>query len=565
MVTNFRIESGSVSDRGLSEKRPQNEDSFIEIPENGIFAVADGVGGAQAGEVASQMAMEILGEAFINMAPASDAEEVMRLALERANSAIFQMSNELSQLSKMATTVVALHIDGNIATIGHVGDSRLYRRDAEGILHRETDDHSMVAEEVRAGRMSEEQAENHPGKNIISRALGAEATVIVDLKTMMIDSDSTFLICSDGVTRHISDSEINELLGTGSSPAEICSEIKDICFDRGAEDNLTAVIVKLTAADVAADTEEPESEVVELPSIPEDDEPTVAAARISNIASDYDDSDDDELLELDTAELTPAERDTFAVQEEPILETEDELELEPTVEPEAHETEELEVEEPTIAEPTYEPAAAEEEYLIEPVAETQDTAVSEPAPAVSSDRFTVFGNTETSSADDAPESTGAFAKVASTVGMLLIGALFGLGAYHYFLLPAQPVVNSSQLTEMKAANIPLSAFEENRRVVDKDPAGYIAKFGTSPQDCEDNYLLGRAYLLTGDFPRSRASLTEARNKLSDADPANAKTLASDIAIAIAVTNDTTIQGILKKELDTGKPASNTAANSNTAK
>ena len=162
MNSDFQIISASVSDRGLSEKRPENEDSFLEIPKNGIFAVADGVGGAQAGDVASQMAMEIVGEAFINMASSGDAETVMKTAIERANEAIFQMSNELPQLSTMATTIVALQIKGNIATIGHVGDSRLYRIDSNGTLYRETQDHSVVEEEVRAGRMTAEQAVNHP-------------------------------------------------------------------------------------------------------------------------------------------------------------------------------------------------------------------------------------------------------------------------------------------------------------------------------------------------------------------------------------------------------------------
>ena len=129
MDTNTRILSAAVSDRGLSEKRPQNEDSFLEMNKSGIFAVADGVGGAQAGEVASQMAMEILGEAFINLPTGADAETVMRTAIERANTAIHQMAHELPQLASMATTIVALHIDGSVATIGHVGDSRLYRVD----------------------------------------------------------------------------------------------------------------------------------------------------------------------------------------------------------------------------------------------------------------------------------------------------------------------------------------------------------------------------------------------------------------------------------------------------
>src|SRR5688500_8247490 len=118
--TTTRIHSASVTDRGLSEKRPYNEDSFLELPDRGVFAVADGVGGAQAGDVASQMAIEILGEAFANQGPGIDAEVTMRLAIERANSAIFQMATDLPQLSSMATTIVALHLTGDVATIGHV-------------------------------------------------------------------------------------------------------------------------------------------------------------------------------------------------------------------------------------------------------------------------------------------------------------------------------------------------------------------------------------------------------------------------------------------------------------
>src|SRR5580765_7688994 len=133
MDSNFHISSGSVSDRGLSEERPQNEDSYLEMGQCGLYAVADGVGGAQAGDVASQMAMEILAEAFTNRQDDADAETVMRAAIGRANSAIFQMAHELPQLSSMATTVVALHLADDIATIGHVGDSRLIASTAREI------------------------------------------------------------------------------------------------------------------------------------------------------------------------------------------------------------------------------------------------------------------------------------------------------------------------------------------------------------------------------------------------------------------------------------------------
>jgi serine/threonine protein phosphatase PrpC len=240
-----KLNAAVVSDRGLSKKRPLNEDSFLSDPERSIFAVADGVGGAQAGEVASQTAMEVLDEAFRHIEPGADVEDLLEIAIQRANSSIHSMSREHPKLSMMATTIVALHIDGHVATIGHVGDSRLYRLAPDGKLHRETADHSVVEEEVRAGRMTPEQASNHPSRNVISRALGAEETVEVDLKTMEIEDGTCFLLCSDGITRHIPDPELRELLTEGADLNAICEEMKRRCYERGAEDNLTAVIVRI--------------------------------------------------------------------------------------------------------------------------------------------------------------------------------------------------------------------------------------------------------------------------------------------------------------------------------
>jgi protein phosphatase len=157
---------------------------FLCDHERGIFAVADGVGGAEAGEVASQTAVDVLDEAFRHrLHDGEDIEDLMELAIQRANSSIHQMAAEHPRFAMMATTVVALHLEGLQATFGHVGDSRLYRLTPQGKLLRETEDHSIVEEEVRAGRMTPEQAANHPSKNVISRALGAEPSVEVDMKT----------------------------------------------------------------------------------------------------------------------------------------------------------------------------------------------------------------------------------------------------------------------------------------------------------------------------------------------------------------------------------------------
>ncbi|HYV24213.1 MAG TPA: PP2C family serine/threonine-protein phosphatase [Pyrinomonadaceae bacterium] len=241
-----QVQVGSISDRGLSDKRPLNEDSYLADPARGIFVVADGVGGADAGEIASQTAVDVLNDAFRQkITDGEDVEDLMELAIQRANSSIHQMAAENPRFSMMATTVVALHLDGHRATIGHVGDSRLYRLTPDGQLLRETEDHSVVEEEVRAGRMTPEQAANHPSKNVISRALGAENSVEADMKVIEVEDGSAFLLCSDGITRHIPDNELRQVLMSAANPSELCEEMKRRCYQRGAEDNLTAVVVQV--------------------------------------------------------------------------------------------------------------------------------------------------------------------------------------------------------------------------------------------------------------------------------------------------------------------------------
>ncbi len=539
MQSTLSISSGAISDRGLSEKRPENEDAYLEMGQCGIYAVADGVGGAQAGEVASQMAMEILGEAFNNMAPASDAETVMRTAIERANSAIHQMAQDLPQLASMATTVVALHIDGNIATIGHVGDSRLYRVDRNGNFYRETEDHSMVAEEVRAGRMTEEQADNHPSRNIISRALGAEPTVDVDLKTIMIDGGTVFLICSDGITRHVSDQEIKGVLTFGGSPRDICEYLKDLCYHRGAEDNLTAVVVKTTSFH-----SEPGNEL-ETAELPEEqiesgiDEPTLAAARPLAVEPNPFEPEEDDLLELETS----TER-SFVHPDEP-----------PPIVPR------FDGDDANTQVASEQDFPAEPEFTIEPAREAVEKTETDFQGSRASD-FTMFGESGTEASERGKSMAS---RALSAIGLLLLGALIGIGVFYFAMSPTPVDTDGPRLSEMRAANIPLSAFEENRRNVDQDPANYIARFGGDPQDAEDYYLLGRAQLLTGDYANAKTSLTEARNRLVQADPTNASVLASDIAIAMVVINSTTAQTMLRNELQTADPAgASSPVNSNTS-
>jgi protein phosphatase len=521
MDNKFRILSGSVSDRGLSEKRPQNEDSFLEMGQCGLFAVADGVGGAQAGEVASQMAMEILGEAFTNLSEGADAETVMRTAIERANTAIHQMAHELPQLSSMATTVVALHLAGDIATIGHVGDSRLYRVDRDGNFFRETDDHSMVAEEVRAGRMTEEQAENHPSRNIISRALGAELAVDIELKTIIVEPGVAFLICSDGITRHVTDDEIKGVLTFGGDPAEVCEYLKGLCYERGAEDNLTAVVVKVSGD---------EAEVSEFSNenILETDQPTIATAR-SPFESKIQD-DDDKLLELESHEMTLP--DAVLDLPEDIGSSEDTI-------PILH------------GDPFAGPASQPEKDIV------TDSKTWTPQ-TVESDSISIFGVSKTTEHDN--EKSDSLGKIASVVGMVLLGIVIGLGVYHYALVPSPPESESQQLSVMKSENIAFTSFEKNRRNVDADPAAYLAEV-PPPDDAEDYYLIGRANVLVGDFPKARLALIEAQKRIASVEQANAKILNTEIATALVITNDPTMQNRLRLELNAG---SRQVADTNTA-
>lgn len=512
MESNFRFASASVSDRGLSDKRPVNEDSFLEKGDLGLFAVADGVGGAQAGDFASQMAVETLAEAFANLPENFDAEVALKVAIEHANRSIYGMAQELPQLSSMATTIVALHVSGNIATIAHVGDSRLYRIDPDGTLQRETADHSVVEEEVRAGRMTPEQALVHPSRNIISRALGAENTVDVDLKTIMVEPGTMFLLCSDGITRHIPDQEIEKLFNNEIEPGILVDQMKDLCYQRGAEDNLTAVVVRISSE--LAGTFAPPALVEDL-----SEEETIASARPS------------ETVELEqAAPTTKLEELKQELDDESYLLTED------------------------VADPA--PAAIlETEYSSSSVVvpAQAEPEVSAPASAPSSFSF-----------DSLPEekSSGGIASVLSSIMLLLIGGLVGFGAY-YLWQQANPAPQVPVLNETKSNNIPLSAFEDGRRLVDESPERYLAANAAPPDSAEDHFLLGRAQLLTGKYVEAKNQFMQAKRMLAGSDPTNTNTLMAEIALGIAIADNPAAREAFVKERAAGANPQNSNTNANT--
>jgi protein phosphatase len=511
---NFQIDSAAVSDRGLSEKRPQNEDSFLELNEKGVFAVADGVGGAQAGDVASQMAVEILGEAFINSRPNIDAEEVMKAAIEQANAAIFQTSHELAQLSTMATTVVALHVSGNIATIGHVGDSRLYRLDGNGNLYRETQDHSVVEEEVRAGRMTPAQAANHPSRNVISRALGAEPTVEIDMKTIMFEPNTSFLLCSDGITRHIDDFEIRDLLTSNQSSSQICAQMKEICYERGAEDNLTAVIVKVSEASARQTTNGRATADFE--------EQTIAASRVTSPQNKAVIVENNDETEIPTQNLSMSDL------------------------PQQLQTEEVAATNFSNAEET------------KPIVPKIETTAAETVENIEPKREVITVETNGKSDD------GAAGKLLSSLLLLLVGAVLGAGAYYFWMQNNKPIETTPapQVTQMQSPNIPFTAFEESRRRVDSEPEKYIAVAQSLPRNAEDFYLLGRAYLLTGKFGEAKKSFDEAKNHLGEIGAVNSKVLENDIEAGLIIATNPFAQEEFKKKLTQRQTDTAVPTNSN---
>lgn len=480
--TNLQVNSTSITDRGLNEKRAQNEDSYIELRDSGLFAVADGVGGAQAGDIASQMATEILGEAFINLEEGGDAEERMKVAIEQANSAIFQMSKDLPQLNSMATTVVGLHINQNVATIGHVGDSRLYRVDAEGNLYRETQDHSVVEEEVRAGRLTPEQAETHPSRNVISRALGAESTVEVDMKTIMFDAGTTFLICSDGVTRHIGDDELRELLFSEEDTFAICQYIKKVCYERGAEDNLTAVVVKAVERDLGVSEDGFEAET--------------GATAYSPIVNSGVLTDS----VVEQKEMVPGE----TARNENVEESPD-----------------------TRRQPT-----SEKDKGLLSVLTDKSTKVPD---------FDSKGQSVKKTKDVGPYAVdGNNAPNMLRIAFLVLPwTLLGIAVIILiYLFWSQRAVktlptDAAQLNT-QTENLELTSFEQNRRNVDKDPAGYVANSST-PKDAIDHYLFGRAFFLQKNYSQAKIHLQNSKKMLNDGvSSTNRKVLENEIPMMMTI-------------------------------
>jgi protein phosphatase len=233
-------------------QRHANEDSyFAKAP---LFAVADGMGGAQAGEVASRIAAGAFERG--KLSKEEPAEGQLERIAQRANSEIHKLAQEDSSRAGMGTTLTAAMLRDDEVALSHVGDSRAYVL-RDGQLKRLTKDHSLVEELRRQGRLTEEQAEEHPQRSIITRALGPEPSVNVDTMTFPARDGDVFLLCSDGLTTMVSDDEIQEILTGARSLRSAVSKLIDAANQGGGRDNITAVAFRVADAAVREGDDSP--------------------------------------------------------------------------------------------------------------------------------------------------------------------------------------------------------------------------------------------------------------------------------------------------------------------
>jgi PPM family protein phosphatase len=252
-------------------KRRHNEDSYVVQPP--LFAVADGMGGAKAGEVASSLAAAALQESDGNGAT---GEERVAALIEEANRRVFRRASEDTEASGMGTTMTVALVEGDRIAIGHVGDSRAYLI-RTGRLEQLTDDHSLVAELVRSGKLTPEEAESHPQRSVITRAVGTEPDVDVDTFSIEGEPGDVFLICSDGLTDMVDEETILEAVERNRADLKAAAkELVNAANRGGGEDNITVVFFEL-----ADEEPEPDEETAE----------TVARADLVGDAETLDEAD----------------------------------------------------------------------------------------------------------------------------------------------------------------------------------------------------------------------------------------------------------------------------------
>ncbi len=235
----------------VGKVRLNNEDSiFVSNDATGsldnLYIVADGMGGHKAGQIASATAIEsFVADVKKNESSSDEALDIMIGAVSAANNAVYRLSREYEEYSNMGTTLVACTVKGSTAYAAHVGDSRLYRI-SEGNICQVTNDHSYVAEMVRAGKMTEAEAKVHPQRSCITRAVGTDSSVRVDgLIIKDIKEKDKLLLCSDGLSNMLSSEDILNICSEGKSPKQRVNSLIEKANERGGLDNISAVLIDM--------------------------------------------------------------------------------------------------------------------------------------------------------------------------------------------------------------------------------------------------------------------------------------------------------------------------------
>jgi protein phosphatase len=249
------LQSASLTDPG--RVRDHNEDCIESRPEIGLYVLADGMGGYNAGEVASGMATSLISDGLQDAWNPKDAERMgrdeakattERLAREqiaRANSAIFTTSQNNPECAGMGTTLVVTLFFDNFMTVAHIGDSRLYRLRGE-TMEQVTRDHSLLQEQLDSGLITPEEAKLSQNKNLVTRALGIDPTVDPELHVYETQVDDTYLLCSDGLSDMVEDEEIRlTLITLKSNPNLTVQQLVQAANDNGGRDNISAMLIRV--------------------------------------------------------------------------------------------------------------------------------------------------------------------------------------------------------------------------------------------------------------------------------------------------------------------------------
>jgi protein phosphatase len=238
----MKLRTAACTDVGL--RRQANEDAYALAPELGLFLVADGMGGHRAGQVASELATRHSLRAVDALQAGSvSLSERLRQAVACANAEIYRAAGEDPDLEGMGTTLVAVLATTERVALAHVGDSRAYLIRG-GRIRMLTDDHSLVGQLLRRRQISEADAREHPHRHVLTRALGVRPETEPDLAELTPWAGDTFVLCSDGLTTHVRDEEIREIVDGDVDLQKSCDELVRSALERGGMDNVTVVLVR---------------------------------------------------------------------------------------------------------------------------------------------------------------------------------------------------------------------------------------------------------------------------------------------------------------------------------